>query len=91
MQEMKVLADIWQTDLQDVSDDDLRAAIQKHRRTSEFFPTIAELFKIMAEWGRERERQQRYLPEDTGPSEITEEQAAENLQRVRRLLAGMTI
>lgn len=86
--ELRELAKIWHQDI-DMTDADLLAAIQDHRRSSPWFPTVHDVIVAHRERCKKRTRETQLLPEDTGPRGITEEEAARNRARVRELLRGL--
>lgn len=80
--EIDVLADIWVQDLQALTDEEFRARVQEHRRTSKWWPSAAELL----EQGPALESKQRpelQLPEQ---HDLTEQQIERNKAKVGEIL-----
>lgn len=63
--ELKVLATVWTSDLSAYSDRAISVAIDRHRKASPFFPTIADIIRHCEEYEKEQsaERMKLALPE----------------------------
>ena len=60
--EIEVLTDMWSEDMEDMDMDEIRASIRRHRQTSIYFPTSAEIRNICAELRRNHARTREALP-----------------------------
>ena len=83
--QLQILAGVWLEDLSGFSPEDVREAVRQHRRTSNFFPTPAQIVTLCKsiEDKRHLENARHALPEFTG---FSEEQVARNLKGCRLIL-----
>lgn len=87
--ELEEIALIWLEDMAHVPNEDLVDAIRCHRRTSKFFPCPADILEHRRRTIEARERDRFFLPEDTGPRDLSDAQRTENQKKVRELLEGI--
>lgn len=79
--EMRVLADMWQEDMEHINDEALTAAIREHRQKSKYWPTVAEILDH-ASW------HMRVPPGiEWKAAPPNEEQIEHNLEMVKTLIA----
>ena len=82
--EIDILAGIWIDDLENTDLDVFQEAIKKHRKTSEYFPTIKNLMDHCQAIHNERFRNTPRLQEPE--LDLTPEQVAENIKKVREII-----
>lgn len=83
--EIQILQEMWIEDLEDVSDQEFKEAIKIIRKQNEFFPTSAQVRKIVFD---QRQQSSLYsndqeLPQR--PSFISEEERQKNLENAKKL------
>jgi hypothetical protein len=84
--ELQELAKIWNQDMAGISDTEFVEAIQEHRRSSQWWPTVSEIVQRCEEQKKRAQRQRQFLPEDTGPVGLSDHERKRNQERVRALL-----
>jgi hypothetical protein len=80
--ELDALAEMWAEDLDGMTDQELMARIRQHRKTSRWFPTVADIMSVEIE-GHEPAAH-RQLPER--PSQMSDSERQKGQQEVRKIL-----
>ncbi len=79
--ELKILADMWAEDLEELSDQDLQHRIREYRKSNKFFPTSSDILSLQP---APRYHEQRALPEQ--PRRLTEEDIERNKRGIKKIL-----
>ena len=84
MAEIEVLTDMWAEELEDMTVKEICLAISRHRRSSVYFPTIAEIRELCIEARQELGRSQKGLP--FLRRTISETERQKNMEYVGKIL-----
>lgn len=86
--ELRTLSEVWAEDFIDINDAELLAAIARHRKESEYFPTPANILKTVNLNRNEVMRKWELIPEL--PPILTDEQIKENKERIKKLILTLS-
>ncbi len=88
-EELEVLAQVWGSDLDDLSDQDLDQALRQVRRTCRYFPNPAEILEAHQALAASRPRPPRPAPPPRPkPTEAETARAKAHIARIQAMLRG---
>lgn len=85
-EEIKTLLEVWSADFALIDDDLFRKALQQHRISSQYFPTVTEIIQGVYHIKVDQSQKQKALPRETGPTTLSDEEIEKNLAQVQALL-----